>query len=128
MPDGQGGGLLKAALDNISAYIGFVWFTLLALWGGTVAYFDKLRRTGRGFRFLELIGQWIASGFAGLMTAYVCAELGASFALSALAAGMAGNMSSQALALTRRWLTNKLPGDLGQSFERREDQKDRDEK
>ena len=56
--------------------IGYIWFIMLAIWGGTVNYLTRINRGNvQFFSFFELMGEWFISGFAGLLTAYVCIEM-----------------------------------------------------
>lgn len=82
--------------------LGFVWFFLLAMWGGTASYLARIRKAKMPFSLMELIGEWTVSAFAGLITALICTELHFSFYVTAAAAGIAGHMGGRAIALTER--------------------------
>lgn len=76
------------------------WFALLAAWGGTVNYLSRLKRTPKmKFSFVELMMEWVISGFAGLITAYACAANDVSYPLTAALAGIAGHMGGRAISI-----------------------------
>lgn len=96
---------LKVALEN---GLGYIWFILLALWGGTVSYISRVRKHRKPFSFVELIGEWTISGFAGLITAYICKEMQFSFYLTAALTGMCGHMGGRAIFILENWAQRKL--------------------
>ena len=73
------------------------WFVALAAWGGTVNYLSRLKRYRTTFSFIELMGEWAISGFAGLITAYACAANDVSYPLTAALSGIAGHMGGRAI-------------------------------
>lgn len=79
--------------------IGFFWFFLLAVWGGTASYITRLKKSKAPFSIMELVGEWAVSAFAGIITAFVCLELAFSFYATAALAGVAGHMGGRAIAL-----------------------------
>lgn len=78
---------------------GFLWFGLLAVWGGTASYISRIKKSQATFSLMELIGEWTISAFAGVITAYICYELQFSFYLTAALAGIAGHMGGRGIAL-----------------------------
>lgn len=103
MPDGNGG----QTLSWFSTL--WAWFLLigLSLWGGTANYVRKLKQNKQPFSVVELIGEWVISGFAGFIAALACIELGFSFAIAAAAAGVAGHMGGRSIFIleqvTLKW-------------------------
>lgn len=79
--------------------LGFIWFFLIAVWGGTASYLSRIRKSKTPFSIMELIGEWAVSAFAGIITAFVCYELQFSFYATAALAGIAGHMGGRAIAL-----------------------------
>ena len=79
--------------------LGFLWFFLIAIWGGTASYISRIRKAKVPFSLMELIGEWAVSAFAGIITAFVCSELEFSFFATAALAGIAGHMGGRAIAL-----------------------------
>jgi len=101
MPDGQGGSnIIKMLVD---AGLGYLWFIFLAIWGGTVSYINRVRKTKTPFSLVELVGEWAISGFAGLITAYLCAEMGMSFYMTAALTGISGHMGGRAIFIMEKW-------------------------
>jgi hypothetical protein len=106
MPDGQGGNSILKALFDVG--FGYVWFALLALWGGTVSYISRVRRNNAPFSFVELIGEWTISAFAGIMTALICQELEFSLILTAALAGISGHMGGRAIYMLEQLVCKKM--------------------
>ena len=106
MPDGQGGNSILKALFDVG--FGYVWFALLALWGGTVSYISRVRRNNAPFSFVELIGEWTISAFAGIMTALICQELEFSLILTAALAGISGHMGGRAIYMLEQFVCKKM--------------------
>ena len=106
MPDGQGGsGFFKALIDG---GLGYAWFALLAIWGGTVNYISRVRRNKNvKFSFVELIGEWTISAFAGIMTALICQEMGLSLILTSALAGISGHMGGRAIYMMEQFVCKK---------------------
>ena len=106
MPDGQGGsGFFKALIDG---GLGYAWFALLAIWGGTVNYISRVRRNKNvKFSFVELIGEWTISAFAGIMTALICQEMGFSLMLTSALAGISGHMGGRAIYMMEQFVCKK---------------------
>ena len=98
-------------MEHIKEFIAqnasYAWFILLAMWGGTANYLGRLRRDKVPFSIVELIGEWSISGFAGIVTALACTELGFSFALTSAAAGIGGHMGGRAIYLFEQYFTKR---------------------
>jgi len=107
MPDGQGGsGFFKALIDG---GLGYAWFALLAIWGGTVNYIARVRRNENvRFSFVELIGEWTISAFAGIMTALICQEMGMSMLLTSAFAGIGGHMGGRAIYVIEQYVYTRF--------------------
>lgn len=93
--------------------LNYAWLIFLALWGGTVNYLSRIKRDKLPFSMIELIGEWFISGFAGVITAYMCNSLGWDFYLTAMATGIAGHMGGRAIYLIENYFTRKLGGGNG---------------
>lgn len=111
MPDGQNGLGLYAALKSlVDSGLGYIWLIFLAVWGGTVNYLNRLKKSQAGFSVAELAGEWVISGFAGIMTAFICFEMGFSDYVTYAAAGISGHMGGKAVYFLEKWFNSKLPG------------------
>tara|TARA_R100000152_G_C6782307_1_gene219780 strand:- start:19706 stop:20089 length:384 start_codon:yes stop_codon:yes gene_type:complete len=106
-------------LDNISAFIdklvgtgiGYLWFVLLAIWGGTVNYISRVKKGDpKKFSLVELVGEWSISGFVGVVTIYVCLELELSTYLTGALVAIAGHMGGRAIFCLEAWVLTKVPG------------------
>lgn len=109
MPDGNGGRFLTELVEWLQPHIAYAWFLVLALWGGTANYISRVRRKGMPFSVIELIGEWTISGFAGLITAYLCSYLNLPFPMIAAFAGIAGHMGGRAIFVLEEYFTKKGP-------------------
>jgi hypothetical protein len=104
--DGNGGrDLFRILFDMGGAYL---WFIALAVWGGTVSYISRVRHNKSAFSIVELVGEWTVSGFAGLLAAYICNEMGLSFGMTAAAAGIAGHMGGRAIYIIEQKMLSKI--------------------
>lgn len=98
---------LKAFLDGTAEYI-IVLF--LAVWGGTASYISRRKKDSFPFSLAELLGEWLISGFAGLMTVLICQEFGVSQVLTYAAAGVAGHMGGRSIAMIEAGFIRRFGG------------------
>ncbi len=87
------------ALIGATGHMAFIWFLLVAIWGGTTNYITRLRKSKAPFSIMELIGEWSVSAFAGIITAFICHALEFSFYATAALAGITGHMGGRAIGL-----------------------------
>src|SRR5699024_2252508 len=83
------------------------WLIMLALLGGTASYIDRIREARVKFTVIGLVGDWVISGFAGIITAYVCFEMGWSPYLTAAACGVAGHQGGRTIGLVKNYLSRR---------------------
>ena len=116
-------------VDILSKFVGngfgYIWFVILAIWGGTVNYIQRVK-SGKveSFSLMELFGEWAVSGFAGLLTAFICHEMNLSWQLTAFATGIAGHMGGMAILFFEELFKHhysKIPliGKIGNNEKRR---------
>lgn len=84
--------------------VGFLWFLLLAAWGGTASYLSRIKKMKTPFSVMELVGEWTISAFAGIVTAFICYEMQFSFYATAALTGIAGHMGGRAIALMEHFV------------------------
>lgn len=114
MPDGQGGSWISAKLMEFvhSTGLTYFWLLLMAVWGGTASYLARLRKHKQAFSFAELLGEWTISGFAGVVTAYLCMWASFPSVVTFAFAGIAGHMGGRAITLiesgVETWLKSRL--------------------
>ena len=102
---GEEQGFTARLADMLSATgVGFVWFLLLAAWGGTASYISRIKKMQTRFSIMELVGEWTISAFAGVVTAFICYEMQFSFYATAALAGIAGHMGGRAIALLENFI------------------------
>lgn len=86
---------------------GWVW--LLSCWGGVVTYIRKVRAgVIPRYSLMEFVGELCTSGFAGVLTFYLCQASSMSGTLTAVFVGISGHMGSRLLFLLenrlKKWL------------------------
>lgn len=86
------------------------WVFSLAILGGIVNFMRKLQ-TGqtRIFNIAELVGEIVTSGFAGVITFWLCENAAISPLVTAALVGISGHMGSRALFLFEDFLKSKFP-------------------
>jgi hypothetical protein len=98
-------GEFKQLVDAAGSYVVFI---ILAIWGGTANYVSRRKNDALPFSFIELVGEWTISGFAGLVTVLLCQEFGLSNYLTYAAAGIAGHMGGRSILLIEQWFMRKV--------------------
>ena len=87
----------------------YLWVTGLAALGGFVNFARKVSRgQARAFNFTELIGELVTSGFAGLLTFWLCEWSGVAPLLSAVLIGISGHMGSRAIFKLEKFAEGKI--------------------
>lgn len=90
------------------AGLGYIWFIFLAIWGGTVNYITRLKADKNPFSVIELIGEWVISGFSGLITAFICQEMAVPLMYTYAAAGIAGHMGGRGIYLLEAFMHKRI--------------------
>lgn len=103
--DGSGGDTLRQIITNFGST---AWLVVIALWGGTASYISRIRTRKLPFSLIELIGEWCISGFAGIVTMYVCVDLGFAPAMTAAITGIAGHMGGRAIYVIENHLLSRI--------------------
>jgi hypothetical protein len=70
----------------------------LACWGGTVHYFQWIRKKNKRFSWRDLGIDLIVSSFAGVITHLACVWAGIDGAKSAMLIAVSGHMGTRAIA------------------------------
>lgn len=104
MPDNSS--LIRLILDS---GIGFLWLIILAIWGGTVNYLSRIKKDGIKFSVVELIGEWTISGFAGLITGFICIHYEIPIYLTFALVAIAGHAGGKTIHALENFSQNKLP-------------------
>ena len=88
---------------------GYFWLVILALWGGTAGYISRLKQNrGMVFSLAEWVGELTISGFAGLIMAYLCAEMHVSWYMTAVATAITGHMGGRALYMIEGFIRTRM--------------------
>lgn len=88
--------------------LSWVWVVCFAVWGGTASYIGRIRRTKTPFSFVELVGEWTISGFAGVVTGYFCLAAAFPLPLTMAFAGISGHMGGRAITLLEQRVSSWL--------------------
>lgn len=92
--------------------ITYAWVFVLAMLGGVVNFTRKLRDgIARPFNLTEFAGEIVTSGFAGLLTFWLCEAADINKLLSAVLIAISGHMGSRAIFRIEKWAENKLGKD-----------------
>jgi hypothetical protein len=89
--------------------IQYLGVLLLAVWGGVVNFLQGIR-WGKAFSVMELIGELATSGFAGILSFYLCEAADFDPLLTAVTVGIAGHMGGRTIALIERIFSSRLEG------------------
>ena len=91
------------------AWITYAWVIVLSVIGGVVNFMRKLTRgISRPFNIVELIGELVTSGFAGVLTFWLCVWSGVSPLLTGVIVGVAGHMGSRLIFILEEKLEQRL--------------------
>lgn len=76
----------------------YLWVVGLASWGGVVSFLRKVQNgETHKFNFTELVGEVMTSGFAGILTFYLCEAAKIDGLWTAAMVGISGHMGARAL-------------------------------
>ena len=94
--------------SNISL-ITYGWVFILSVWGGIVHNIRKVREgLITRFSLSELIGDVVTSGFAGIVTFYLCQAAELNNLATAAMVGVSGHMGARSLFLIEEWLRKRM--------------------
>lgn len=77
-----------------SGWLTYLWVIGVSFWGGIVSFFEK---KGEPFSWVKLFAHLSSSGFAGLMTLYICQYSNVPTPLIGVFCGVAAHMGTPAL-------------------------------
>lgn len=98
-------GVFKQLLET---GVGWIWFIILAIWGGTANYISRIRKDKMKFSTIELVGEWTISGFAGVVTGLICMHYGMGTNITFALVAIAGHAGGRAIFLLENFYTRKL--------------------
>lgn len=87
----------------------YLWVLLVSIWGGVVTHIQKLKQ-GKIPRFsiAELLGDLTTSGFAGLITFFLCESAAIEPMLAAALIGISGHMGTRSIAMIEQVLQKRF--------------------
>ncbi len=95
------------------AAITYLWVVVLSCLGGVVNFSRKVKGGHtRPFNLPEFFGEVLTSGFAGVLTFYLCEWAGVAQLLTAALVGISGHMGSRAIFLFEKWAEKRFIGSL----------------
>lgn len=86
----------------------YTWVFLLALMGGLVNFFHRLKRKKSTFNGFEFIGELITAAFTGVITFWLCETANVPQILTAAIVGISGHMGSRAILLIEKTIKRRL--------------------
>jgi len=89
-------------------YVTYLWVLLLSIWGGVANYIGKLKDGTSRFSLMEIFGEVVVSGFAGLMTYYICYAVHTPEVISAVAVGVSGHMGARIITQFEQIIARKF--------------------
>lgn len=96
------------------ALLTYVYIVLLAIWGGLAKFHRKVKQgLVRWANLTELLGELVVSGFAGLMTFFLCQWADFNMLFTAVAAGIAGHMGTEAIYFIERMIERVVDSRVG---------------
>lgn len=104
MPDGT----TNLFRQLIETGVGWIWFIVLAVWGGTANYISRIRKDKMKFSTVELIGEWTISGFAGVVTGLLCTEYGMSLNMTFVMVAISGHAGGRAIFLLEQLYQSRI--------------------
>lgn len=101
---------LDPLFDLLTHALGYLWVLLLAMMGGAVSYFQRVKDGKTRFKWRALCIELLTSGFTGLLTLWICQAAGMSLPITAFMIGISGHMGTRAV-FKMEALYNKLLGE-----------------
>lgn len=97
--------------DDKETLMAFVLMLVLAMWGGLANYVYRIK-TGavQMFSFIELLGEWVISGFSGVMVYLIATHYHVEPLLVAAMVGIAGHAGARTIFFIERIGARKLTG------------------
>lgn len=86
----------------------YIAMTLFALWGGIAQFWRRLKKGEVKFRIVELVGELIISGFAGLCAGALLLEAGVSTVYAIVLSGIGGHMGTRLIYTLEAMLSAAL--------------------
>lgn len=89
----------KTVIETGKSWAVYLWLFCLALMGGAANYYSRVKSMRLPFSLVELAGEFLISGFAGIMMMLACQEWEATTPVTGIMTGLAGHYATRALYL-----------------------------
>lgn len=87
----------------------YAWVGLLSCWGGFISYVRKVKDgVVHRYSIVEFLGELSTSGFAGVLTFYLCEAAMISPLITAAMVGISGHMGSRAIFVIEQYLQKRV--------------------
>lgn len=87
----------------------YAWVIALSVLGGVANFAAKIANDHTQiFRITEFLGEIVVSGFAGLITFWLCEAAGINPLVTAAMVGISGHMGSRAIFRLEKWMEKKI--------------------
>lgn len=88
--------------------ITYAWMIGLAVWGGLVRYYQRIKSGKDRFKWFTFAGEIVASGFFGVVTFYLAEAANIDRLVSAAMVGISGHMGACVNFYVRQFIQNKI--------------------
>lgn len=106
---------LEPLLDAARGWGTYVWFVLVAIWGGAANYISRVNTMKMRFSVMEFTGESVVSGFAGVITLFACEASNMDTFWMGAMTGLAGHAGPRAIYMLQnaifKFPTTKVPVD-----------------
>lgn len=94
---------------NNYSLITYAWVILIASWGGVVNYITRVKQSKVAkFSIVTLIGELLISGFAGVLTFWICQSFELDQLLTAACVGIAGHAGGRTIIMLEYVFNKKI--------------------
>lgn len=90
------------------SWITYGWVAALSVWGGVTNFIRKVKQGESRFNLMELVGEIVTSGFAGVMTFFLCEWSHTPDMLTAVLVGISGHMGARGITLLEGFLAERI--------------------
>lgn len=97
------------------SFIQYAWVVGLSVWGGVVAYLQKIRQVSIEFNFGAMVSEMITSSLAGILAFFICEMAGIGGLMSAICIAIAGHTGGEFVSRVKGGVWNRYGTTFDQS-------------